>query len=227
MQQDNITQVTGTSEYSSGIESIWNQWDPIARSATKLLHASKNMDPDLGEEIGERFRRMQYKTHVAAEFADSFRAPINLVDTHDYLVKVLEHCREAFGVIAIRMELDEMDDTTIDNGLQSIAATSEAFRLIRSTPHSWYGDDTSPQLLPGSAGYAIDQYGRVVQSTGTQLAGGYNHQTTLQHSPGYVHVLHGSTANRRMAGFGTWALIATCASLLAIIAVEIVMMTLQ
>jgi hypothetical protein len=63
----------------------------------------------------------------------------------------LGSCRDVLGVLAIRAELDELDDDAIEIGLHAIDVTRDAFRGARSSAalvHAWLAEDQAdPEWL--------------------------------------------------------------------------------
>ena len=70
--------------------------------------------------------------------------PPSAADAHGFLLGSLASCRDALGVLAIRAEMDELDDETAEIGLHAVDVTRDAFRGARSTTalvHAWIAED--------------------------------------------------------------------------------------
>src|SRR5207244_864665 len=85
----------------------------------------------LHDDAPELLRQSQYRAHTAGEFASGLRPPLAAIDAHQYLVSVLHACRDTLGVLAVRAELDELDEQSAEIGLHSAATTREAFQGAR------------------------------------------------------------------------------------------------
>ena len=95
----------------------------------------------------------QYHAHVAGEFAVGLVPPKQSAHPHDQLVGVLGVCRDTLSVIAVRAELEELDDETALIGLLAIDATRDAFRGARATStdlQSWISEagPAAPWVVP-------------------------------------------------------------------------------
>lgn len=136
--RQHIVHDQASAAYTGGIDSVWSSWEPALRRAERLLLAGGSLHDANAEDSVTELRRAQYQAHIAAEFVSGLRPPLPAVDAHEYLVSTLESCRETLGVLAVRAELDELDENTTDIGLHSVANTREAFRAARSTTLAAY-----------------------------------------------------------------------------------------
>jgi hypothetical protein len=119
--------------YADGVDHVWTDWEPSLRRCERIFGPSPwRMSID-GDDIAEQIRRSQYRAHTAAEFAAGLVPPPSAHDAHAVLLGTLAACRDALGVLAIRAELDELDDEMADVGLQTLELTRDAFRGARST----------------------------------------------------------------------------------------------
>ena len=137
--------------YADGVDHVWTGWEPALRRCERLLGGqSWRADID-ADELASQLRRAQYRAHMAAEFASGLVPPPSAIDAHTMLVATLSACRDALGVIALRAELDELDDDIAEIGLHAIDTTRDAFRGARSTTalvHAWIADDrVDPEWL--------------------------------------------------------------------------------
>lgn len=120
-----------SAEYAGGLEAVWSEWEPALRRSERMLHGGATSIMDGEEESVELLRRAQYKAHTASEFASGLRPPLAAVDAHDYLVASLSAARDTLGVLAVRAELDELDEQTSEIGLHAVGATRDAFNAAR------------------------------------------------------------------------------------------------
>lgn len=119
-----------TAEYAGALEGVWSDWEPSLRQLERLLRGGAAALSEQ-DEIVDLLRNAQYHAHTAGEFAAGLRAPLPATDAHDYLVSVFQACRDTLGVLAVRAELDELDEATAEIGLHSVLTTREAFQAAR------------------------------------------------------------------------------------------------
>lgn len=136
-----------TAEYAGGLDAVWRQWEPSLRRAERLLHAGAARYDAPGEDVAELLRRSQYGAHTASEFASGLRPPLAAVDAHDYLVTALDNCRDTLGVLAVRAELDELDEHTAEIGLHTVTSTRDAFQTARNSSAAAYRFTTDMQPI--------------------------------------------------------------------------------
>lgn len=143
--------------YADGVDHVWTGWEPALRRCERLLGGQSWRSGIDGDEVASQLRRAQYRAHMAAEFASGLVPPPSAIDAHSMLVAMLSSCRDALGVIALRAEMDELDDDIAQIGLHAVDATRDAFRGARSTTalvHAWIADDgvdpawLQPQAAP-------------------------------------------------------------------------------
>lgn len=146
-----------TAEYAVGLEAVWSQWEPSLRETERLLHAGPARHDSHGEALAERLRRAQYRAHTAGEFTSGLRPPLAAVDAHEHLVATLDNCRDTLGVLAVRAELEELDEHTAEIGLHTVSSTRDAFQAARysSAAAHRFTTDLEPvfvqaQMLPGA-----------------------------------------------------------------------------
>jgi hypothetical protein len=136
--KQHIVQDPTTAEYAGGLDAVWSQWEPALRKAERMLHTGPLLaerDPD---QVADALRRSQYKAHTASEFVSGLRPPLAAVDAHDYLVTTLDACRDTLGALALRAEIDDLDEHTAEIGVQSVSATRDAFNAARSCSAAAY-----------------------------------------------------------------------------------------
>ncbi|MEO6866719.1 MAG: hypothetical protein ABI200_01725, partial [Gaiellales bacterium] len=96
------------------------------------------------DELAEELRRVQYRAHSSSEFAAGLTPPPSALDAHLIVMGSLIACRDALGVLAVRADLDELDEETAEIGLHAIDATRDAFMGVRSSTalvHAWVAND--------------------------------------------------------------------------------------
>lgn len=145
--RQHIVQDTTTAEYAGGLESVWAQWEPSLREVERLLHAGTARYDAPGDGLAELLRRAQYRAHTAGEFASGLRPPLAAVDAHECLIATLDNCRDTLGVLAVRAELDELDEHTAEIGLHAISSTRDAFQSARSSSAAAYRFTTDMQPM--------------------------------------------------------------------------------
>ena len=137
--------------YADGVDHVWTTWEPSLRRCERMLGATSWRAGVEGEELALQLRRAQYRAHTAAEFAAGLVPPPSAADAHGFLLGALGSCRDALGVLAIRAEMDELDDEVAEIGLHAVDVTRDAFRGARSTPalvHAWIAEDqVDPEWL--------------------------------------------------------------------------------
>lgn len=139
--------------YADGVDHVWASWEPSLRRCEELFGTDEwQRDSDADERAAE-LRRAQYRAHTAAEVAAGLVPPPSAIDAHAILVGTLSSCRDALGVIAIRAELEDLDEDVVEIGLHSVDMTRDAFRGARSTTalvHAWVAEDqVDPAWLDG------------------------------------------------------------------------------
>ncbi|MCW2974567.1 MAG: hypothetical protein JWN72_2840 [Thermoleophilia bacterium] len=142
--------------YADGVDQVWSTWEPSLRRCEQLLGTAERRDQHRAHDLAEHFRRAQYRAHVAGELAVGLVPPVQAVHPHDQLVGVLGVCRDTLSVIAVRAELDELDDETALIGLLAIDATRDAFRGARETStdlQAWISEagPVAPWVVPDTA----------------------------------------------------------------------------
>jgi len=137
--------------YADGVDHVWTAWEPTLRRCERMLGASSWRAGSDPEELAHQLRRAQYRAHTASEFAAGLVPPPSATDAHGFLLGTLASCRDTLGVLAIRAELDELDDDTAEIGLHAVDVTRDAFRGARSTTalvHAWVAEDqVDPEWL--------------------------------------------------------------------------------
>lgn len=137
--------------YADGIDHVWSTWEPALRRCERILGGHSWRSGLEAEELASQLRRAQYRAHTASEFASGLVPPPSAIDAHAMLIGTLSSCRDALGVIAIRAEMDELDDDVAEIGLHAVDTTRDAFRGARSTTalvHAWVADDrVDPEWL--------------------------------------------------------------------------------
>lgn len=130
--------------YADGVDHVWSAWEPALRRCERLLGGPtwrSGLQPD---DVAEQLRRAQYRAHTAAEFSAGLVPPPSASDAHAFLLGALGSCRDTLGVLALRAELDELDEDTAEIGLHAVDTTRDAFRGARSSTalvHAWIADD--------------------------------------------------------------------------------------
>jgi hypothetical protein len=145
--RQHIVQDSTTAEYAGGLESVWGQWEPSLRDVERLLHAGAARYDAPGDGVAELLRKAQYRAHTASEFASGLRPPLAAVDAHEFLTTALDNCRDTLGVLAVRAELDELDEHTAEIGLGTVSATREAFQSARHSSAAAYRFTTDMQPI--------------------------------------------------------------------------------
>lgn len=151
--------------YAEGLESIWADWDPVLRFTERMLRGGATPLSEARDEAVTALRRCQYRAHSASELAAGLRPPLAAIDAHEYLVTALSTCRDTLGVIAIRCELDELDEQTTEIGMHSASTTREAFQAARySTVAAFHLTESLDPLCadPGRSEQAGDGMGFVL-----------------------------------------------------------------
>lgn len=118
-------------EYSGVLDAVWADWEPWLRRCERLLqHAHSDFGWDEAEEV---LRRAQYRAHTAAEFTDGLAPPHSAFEAHIRMVAFFNHARETLGALAVRMELDELDEQTIELGMRALDSTRIAYHNARNS----------------------------------------------------------------------------------------------
>lgn len=137
--------------YADGVDHVWTAWEPALRRCERLLGGHSWRSELDSQDLASQLRNAQYRAHMAAEFASGLVPPSSALDAHSMLVGTLGACRDALGVIALRAELEELDDDIAEIGLHAVDTTRDAFRGARSTTalvHAWVADDqVDPEWL--------------------------------------------------------------------------------
>lgn len=144
MGQQHATRDQIAVRYADGVDHVWATWEPSLRRCERIFGASSWRTGIDGEELATQLRQSQYRAHTAAEFAAGLVPPPSALDAHAYLLASLAACRDALGVLAVRAELDSLDDDVAEIGLHAVDTTRDAFRGARSTTalvHAWIADD--------------------------------------------------------------------------------------
>ncbi|MBC7460971.1 MAG: hypothetical protein H7287_06380 [Thermoleophilia bacterium] len=119
--------------YADGVDQVWASWEPSLRRCEQLLGSADHRQRCHTDDLAQHFRHAQYHAHIAGELAVGLVPPKQSAHPHDQLVGVLGMCRDTLSVIAVRAELDELDDETALIGLLAIDSTRDAFRGARVT----------------------------------------------------------------------------------------------
>jgi hypothetical protein len=130
--------------YADGVDHVWSTWEPSLRSCERILANSARRHAMAADDVASQLRRVQYHAHLAGELSIGLVPPIEHASRHGSLVTSLELCRDTLGVLAVRAELDELDDETTVIGLLAADATRDAFLGARSTPaavNAWIASD--------------------------------------------------------------------------------------
>lgn len=130
--------------YADGVDHVWSTWEPSLRSCERILANSSRRHAMEPADVASQLRRVQYHAHLAGELSTGLVPPIEQATRHGSLVTSLELCRDTLGVLAVRAELDELDDETTVIGLLAADATRDAFLGARTTPASvpaWMAND--------------------------------------------------------------------------------------
>lgn len=119
--------------YADGVDRVWSSWEPSLRTVEELLGSNQHRFQFHSDDLAARFRKAQYRAHVAGEFAVGLVPPVTAAQSHDQLVGVLSVCRDTLSVLAVRAELEELDEETALIGLLAVDATRDAFRGARDS----------------------------------------------------------------------------------------------
>lgn len=132
MTQHTTSDIT-SADYHHQVERIWVEWEPMLRTAERLLHSGSiafERDPEGGAQL---LRRVQYRAHTSCAFVEAITAPMSASEAHEYLAHTLANVRETMGILAVRVELDELDEHSAELGLQHVLSTRDAFQAARWT----------------------------------------------------------------------------------------------
>lgn len=140
--------------YAGSVEQVWSNWEPMLRRIERMLHAGAIAFEHDPEEGAATLRQAQYRAHTTSEFASALQPPTIVADAHEYLVATLDATRETLGALAVRVELDELDEHSAEIGLQTVLATREAFESARwSSSEAWqYSNGLEPLYAPDPHG---------------------------------------------------------------------------
>jgi hypothetical protein len=130
--------------YADGIDHVWMAWEPSLRRCERLFGGDPEQEPLGTEELAGLLRRTQYRAHTAAEFTAGLVPPPSASDMHLHLLDALGDCRDVLGVLALRADMDELDDDAYRVGAAALGATRDAFRGARASTalvHAWVADD--------------------------------------------------------------------------------------
>lgn len=133
--------------YADGVDHVWSAWSPALQRCERLLAAIAT-DVDLdgydGDDVAAVLRSVQYRVHTSAEFAAGLVPPPSASDSHRLLLSSLAACRDVLSVLAVRAELDELDEEAALAGIGAARATRDAFASARTSTalvHAWTSDD--------------------------------------------------------------------------------------
>jgi hypothetical protein len=130
--------------YADGVDHVWTTWEPALRRCERILGGQTWRSGLDAEDLSSQLRNAQYRAHMAAEFASGLVPPPSAIDAHSMLIGTLGACRDALGVIALRAEMEELDEDIAEIVLHAVDTTRDAFRGARSTTalvHAWIADD--------------------------------------------------------------------------------------
>lgn len=160
MGQQHATRDQVAVRYADGVDHVWSTWEPSLRRCERIFGASSWRAGIDAEELAVQLRQSQYRAHTASEFAAGLVPPPSALDAHAYLLASLASCRDALGVLAVRAELESLDEDVAEIGLHAVDTTRDAFRGARSTTalvHAWIADDgvdpswMAPRRTPSSS----------------------------------------------------------------------------
>src|SRR4051794_17484780 len=105
-----IADAHATSEYAGALESVWYSWEPSLRRVERMLHAGTIAFEHNPDQAPAALPRPQYRAHSASDLLLGLPPPQLTLHAHDHVVATLDACRDALGVLAVRSELDDLDD---------------------------------------------------------------------------------------------------------------------
>lgn len=200
--------------YAEGLDDIWRGWEGASRGATALLSGA-GADLAWDDEAGERLQRLQYKAHVAAEFASELVAPMHVAQLHAHLVTVLEGCRDSLGSLAHRAELRDLDEQGCESAVRVVAATREAFAnchhvgtMPLQTPAHQHAAMPTHPAAQAMASHAQQQYA-IASNAPTWAQGG-----------AFAEQWHGAPSAPHRSPW-VWGLAATAGALIVALGFEI------
>ena len=141
-----IADSLATSEYPGALESVWASWEPSMRRVERMLRAGTIAFEHDPEAAADELRRAQYRAHSAGELLTGLAPPEPAIAVHEHVFATLESCRDALGVLAVRAEIDDLDEHTAEVGLHTVLATRQAFAAARMSASS--ARLAEPQLNP-------------------------------------------------------------------------------
>ena len=133
----------GASRYALEVEQLVSGWDRGASACVVLLEDNELRAEISSSDLTDHLRRAQYRAHLGAEVGNGLAAPSPLGDAHAALVDAFVTCRETLAVLAVRAELDELDDEAATYGIRAIRLVDEAFDGVRATAelaYAWHAD---------------------------------------------------------------------------------------
>jgi hypothetical protein len=137
--------------YADGVDHVWAAWEPSLAVSEELLSAHRGRYEIDSDDLADALRRAQYRAHTTSEFAAGLVPPPSASHAHSLLVGTLAACRDTLGVLAVRAQLDELNDDEAEIGLHAVDATRDAFRSALSSTalvHAWVADDqVDPQWI--------------------------------------------------------------------------------
>jgi len=125
------------------------------RRVERMLRAGTIAFEHDPEAAADELRRAQYRAHSAAELLTGLAPPEIAIPVHEHVFATLESCRDALGVLAVRAEIDDLDEHTTEIGLHTVLATRQAFSAARMSASS--ARALEPGLQPVSLYDAPDQ----------------------------------------------------------------------
>ena len=114
-------------KYAAEVEHLVSGWDRGASACIVLLEDGELRSSVAASDLTDQLRRTQYRAHLGAEVGNGLVAPSPLGDAHAALVDAFVTCRETLAVLAVRAELDELDDDTAQYGVHAIRLVDDAF----------------------------------------------------------------------------------------------------
>jgi hypothetical protein len=114
-------------QYADDVDAAWRTWAPALRQCERILVAQQWRESIETDVLVQHLRRAQYRAHTTSELAAGSQPPEGAQTPHVALLATLSMCRDALGVIALRAEMDELDDETIELGFEAVRSTRDAF----------------------------------------------------------------------------------------------------
>ncbi|MCW2950471.1 MAG: hypothetical protein JWN41_1484 [Thermoleophilia bacterium] len=140
MSSHHVVQDPVASQYADGVDHVWLSWEPSLRQCERLLGTAEGRNVMHGGALAQRFRTAQYRAHLAGEFATGLVPPAFVAASHGQFVDSLTVARDTLSVLAVRAELEELDDETAMIGLMAVDSTRAAFGAVRTSsgePRAW------------------------------------------------------------------------------------------